>query len=661
MHCLLYLYNVRSDSITLMIIPFLVLLVGVSAVNAEWVEEGIPICAESGWQMVPHIVSDGEAGAIITWWDDRSGDRAIYAQRINPYGRLLWDAAGVRLSAENNHQYSKYTISDGSGGALIAWEDSPHDSYTSIYIQRINGSGEVLWNRDGIAVCTIRASQFSPRMINDGASGAIVVWEDLRDGFRKVYAQRINLHGNRLWGFEGIEVSDALLRSDFFQILSDRAGGAIIVWVTEQSDRWKLNAQRINADGSLQWSDDAVVASGTKNIEGFSSTSDGLGGAIIAWDEVREDYPLNRLYAQRIDADGVVRWSAGGVPIYASDIHCNRLMIKPDGTGGVIMVWEVVSGNTYWQYAQRLDSNGATIWQENGVRVCYTASLQQHLRLISDGSGGAISLWSEERNPEHYDLIAQRIDGNGDFKWTITGLRVCSAGGNQICPVLIPDSSGGAIIAWQDGRNAVSGYDIYALRIGSDGNLPPVTKLQSYSARGVGYDIVVEWTLAQAGKDMSFSIFRSVEPEATFQEISNPEITNNGLSYTFLDRKREPSTTYRYRLDVSDDEGARTLFVTEPVTTPPMPVTLYQNFPNPFTRETTFYYYLPERGRVILEIYDVSGRRILRVLDGWRARGHHGEPWGGFDANGNPLPSGIYFFKIRTGVESRERKMILIR
>jgi len=155
MHCLLYLYNVRSDSITLMIIPFLVLLVGVSAVNAEWVEEGIPICAESGWQMVPHIVSDGEAGAIITWWDDRSGDRAIYAQRINPYGRLLWDAAGVRLSAENNHQYSKYTISDGSGGALIAWEDSPHDSYTSIYIQRINGSGEVLWNRDGIWLGTI--------------------------------------------------------------------------------------------------------------------------------------------------------------------------------------------------------------------------------------------------------------------------------------------------------------------------------------------------------------------------------------------------------------------------------------------------------------------------------------------------------------------------
>jgi len=92
-----------------------------------------------------------------------------------------------------------------------------------------------------------------------------------------------------------------------------------------------------------------------------------------------------------------------------------------------------------------------------------------------------------------------------------------------------------------------------------------------------------------------------------------------------------------------------------------MPVTLYQNYPNPFNPRTTFYFYLPETTRVILEISDVSGRRVSRVLDGWRGQGHHAEPWDGCNAVGDPLPAGIYCYRLTTWMGKRERKIVIVR
>jgi hypothetical protein len=84
-------------------------------------------------------------------------------------------------------------------------------------------------------------------------------------------------------------------------------------------------------------------------------------------------------------------------------------------------------------------------------------------------------------------------------------------------------------------------------------------------------------------------------------------------------------------------------------------------YPNPFNPQTTISYYLPEGGRVVLDVYDVSGKRITRLDDGIKDRGMHKKVWNGRDANGREVSSGVYFFRLRYGATALNRKAILLR
>ena len=127
-------------------------------------------------QLTPTIASDGSGGAIITWQDLRSGTADIYAQRINASGVVQWTADGVAISTAANSQSSPTIVSDGSGGAIITWNDFRNDvSNSDVYAQRINASGVVQWTADGVAITTERVHGiYPPQIVSDGSGGAII-------------------------------------------------------------------------------------------------------------------------------------------------------------------------------------------------------------------------------------------------------------------------------------------------------------------------------------------------------------------------------------------------------------------------------------------------------------------------------------------------------
>jgi hypothetical protein len=142
-----------------------------------------------------------------------------------------------------------------------------------------------------------------------------------------------------------------------------------------------------------------------------------------------------------------------------------------DGSGGAIITW--MDGRngipqTRDIYAQRV-ANGAIQWTPGGVPICTAQNNQHGPIIVSDGSNGAIITWQDERNG-NWDLYAQRVDANGAVEWAENGVPICTAQGNQyICPIIVSDSSNGAIITWTDERNG--NLDIYAQRVFSDGSL----------------------------------------------------------------------------------------------------------------------------------------------------------------------------------------------
>ncbi len=92
----------------------------------------------------------------------------------------------------------------------------------------------------------------------------------------------------------------------------------------------------------------------------------------------------------------------------------------------------------------------------------------------------------------------------------------------------------------------------------------------------------------------------------------------------------------------------------------PSHYSLYANSPNPFYFETFIGYDLPRAARAKLAIYDVAGRLVNTLVDGYVGAGEHLTVWDGTDASGKPVSGGVYFYRLTAGEFSAMRKMVLV-
>ena len=111
---------------------------------------------------------------------------------------ILWESNGTVICNAAFKQDYPELCSDGLGGAIITWEDNRNGNY-DIYTQRINATGLIEWENNGVIICNANNSQFNPKICNDGFGGAVIVWEDYRNNNYDIFAQRINASGHTLW------------------------------------------------------------------------------------------------------------------------------------------------------------------------------------------------------------------------------------------------------------------------------------------------------------------------------------------------------------------------------------------------------------------------------------------------------------------------------
>jgi hypothetical protein len=86
------------------------------------------------------------------------------------------------------------------------------------------------------------------------------------------------------------------------------------------------------------------------------------------------------------------------------------------------------------------------------------------------------------------------------------------------------------------------------------------------------------------------------------------------------------------------------------------------NHPNPFNPATTIRFGVPVSGKVAVEIYDVTGRRVRTLVERVGEAGReHVVQWDGRDASGREMPSGVYFGVLRSESGIVTRKLVLLR
>jgi predicted lipoprotein with Yx(FWY)xxD motif len=518
--------------------------------------QGNPVSIAVNNQINPVMTTDGSGGTIISWQDKRNGKYEIFAQRMNGDGNAMWTTDGIAICTQDSNSVP-VIVSDGSGGAIIAWQSYRGSATADIYAQRVNSSGAVQWTTNGQPVCVVVFEQDTIAMVSDGLGGVILTWQDYRsnNGFADIYAQRIDPAGTMIWTANGVNICNQAAAQRGPKIVSDGSGGAFITWYDNRAGNYDIYTQRIGSAGAVQWTTNGV-ATCTAAADQMKPDicSDGAAGVIVTWYDYRSTTDFN-IYAQRVGPGGAIVWVVDGV-VMNNNVAYDQIdpKIVSDGMGGAIISWtDYRTGTTADIYAQRVNSTGAVQWTATGIIICTASGDQIKSQLVSDGNSGAYITWEDHRNVGNSDIYAQRIASNAAINWAATGYAICTAGNDQLNPMIVSNGNLGAIVAWQDYRSG-SNFDIYETGFNTTG----VIAIEN-NGTGIPHDFSLSQNYPNPFNPMTTINYQL--PEASFVNISifdalGREVSvlvnqtqNAGYHKTVWNAMAYPSGVYFYRIE----------------------------------------------------------------------------------------------------------------
>jgi len=544
------------------------------------------------------VIDDGNSGAILAWSDLRNGtDGDIYAQRVDIGGTGQWTGNGVAICTATGEQQTLGMVSDGAGGAIIAWQDDRNGGNSDIYAQRVDASGVVQWAANGIAVCSDVNAQQGVVIASDGVGGAIIAWEDSRNLFSPaIYAQRLNGSGVAQWTANGVNIATFTFPS------IGRVSAAV-----------------------MGLSHDAIVLYPVTEY-------DLVTGAITTL-----------LGAQKVNSAGAPQWGAAGATVCDVSSFCTHEHIVDDGTGGAYVAWSDGRNNVYDVYAQRLDATGALQWTANGVAICNAANPQLLDGLTRDSGGDAYLAWEDQRGGQP-DIYAQRVNNAGTVQWAANGVEVCGAARGQYFSSLASWKSASPareFISWTDNRAGNERY-IYMQRLDnagvvqwtSDGVVS--TNLAMVSASADADRVRLQW---YSSASVAASVYRRTE-EQDWVRVADVLSDGTGM-ITFEDRDITPGVRYGYRLRYID-QGVQTYAGEVWVDVPgSLALSIEGVRPNPAVNAAAVWFTLPSGDPATLELIDVAGRQVFsRTLTGLSAGRQM------LRLEGAVPTSGVYFLRL---------------
>jgi hypothetical protein len=162
--------------------------------------------------------------ALVMIWTETRGKQKpdVFAQKINADGTKPWGNDGITVYDGPGAQEIRTVKSDYNGGFIVVWFD---DERAGLYMQRIDGTGSPVWQKDGISLnglLGIKSSNVWPdedvevgdyiEVVLDGKDGYYLSWNDFSDDQTNVmpgetgkpkdgniYIQHMDINGKKTW------------------------------------------------------------------------------------------------------------------------------------------------------------------------------------------------------------------------------------------------------------------------------------------------------------------------------------------------------------------------------------------------------------------------------------------------------------------------------
>jgi hypothetical protein len=223
----------------------------------------------------------------------------------------------------------------------------------------------------------------------------------------------------------------------------------------------------------------------------------------------------------------------------------------------------------------------------------------------------------------------------------------------------------------------------------NDASLP--VELMSFNATIMADSVVLNWKTATELENAFWIIDKKNLSHQEYKKIQNgnqtlDETTNEfsqltrlegmgskptSTNYIFVDHNVDQGKIYAYRLKSVSISGEIESF--KPVIASygdggiPITYALEQNFPNPFNPMTTIKYRIPFESKVILEVFNILGQKVINLVDAKQKTGFYSIQWNGLSQDGVKVASGVYIYRmVAEAVDTHERflmnkRMVLLK
>lgn len=387
---------------------------------AQWAPSGLVISSQPqstslvGWS----LIADRDDHCVLAFTDTRAGsDLDVYAYRIDPTGAPVWGANGVTLSSNADYEANPVVCEASDGDFVFVW---PNSGLGTLQMQRLDRQGTPRFAGDGIRIPgDPGAAPAFARVVAADQGAVIVSWVRTFTfiGNKHVHAQKFDASGRALWNNgTRIAVFDqaSVPIAHEPRLLSDGAGGAILAWHFATGSLFNARVQRLLSTGAEAFPHNGVSLSSASSFDPSIVWLEGRQEVLAVFNERNATQSRWGITAQKVDASGQRAFGPTGlsvVPVGATERQYPVATRCLDGLAAVC--FEALPTPTHYRILGfHVSANGAVTTQP--LDVSSAPSSKSRLVAAATPSGVALCAWSDGRN-DSGDLYAQNLNPDGSL------------------------------------------------------------------------------------------------------------------------------------------------------------------------------------------------------------------------------------------------------
>ena len=285
----------------------------------------------------------------------------------------------------------------------------------------------------------IGSEQATPLISSRSDGGVYISWFDQSSGMYVLRMQRLDALGNKLWGPNGVVVSNANQNTALFRydLKTDNEGNAIVAFQDQRTGSMQVVAQKMDSTGAPVWANNGVVLADADAAQGLAPVIGVLSNnnVVVAWNAYSSTNQKWVCYIELNPATGASINGAGPdkiKPATGTTPNYSRPSIASYANNEYYLMYVQETGNfpglTSKLFVKRMATNYVSLWAAPIQFTTKTITAFFFPRIISDGGTGFLCAFNTG-NPTNAALTCvylQHVDSTGAM-WSTTGTALTSS------------------------------------------------------------------------------------------------------------------------------------------------------------------------------------------------------------------------------------------